>query len=164
MVSDGKIKFTKLKGFTLLELLVVVAIIGLLATVVMFSIRDSKTKGADAAIKSAMDQAKNQAELYFNNNNRSYEGLCANDPFNKNTIGRFLIAAQGTYGAPVNGPYIDGTAGSFSPIREVCHDSTTAYAAWIPLAFSSNNAWCIDSINNSKSTNAVLPANQMFCP
>lgn len=150
-------------GFTLLELLIVIAIIGLLLTVVLFAVSDSKRKGADAAIESAMMQAKNQAELYYNSNSRSYEGVCMNDPFNKNTIGRFLVAAQRTYGGIVNEPYTDDEIGTFSPVNEVCHDSNSEYTVWVPLAYSTN-AWCIDSRNISKMTNQILPANQTYCP
>lgn len=152
------------RGFTLLELLVSIAIIGLLASVIIFSISESKGKSADTAIKSAMTQAHNQAELYYNSNGRSYEGVCANDPFDKNTIGRFLVAAQNTYGGPVNEPYNDSVSGGFSPIVEICHDSVTDYVAWVPLKFQQNNAWCIDSRNISKKTTDVVFADEMNCP
>ena len=93
-------------GFTLIEVLVVVAIIGILASVVVFSVTVSKNKGADSAIQSAMQQAAGQAEVYYNVNNRSYEGVCANDAANQNTIGRFLVSSQETYGGPVNQPFL----------------------------------------------------------
>jgi type II secretory pathway pseudopilin PulG len=54
----------------------VVAIIGVIASVTIFSLDDSKGKAADKAIQSAMDQALNQAELYYVSNRRSYEGVC----------------------------------------------------------------------------------------
>src|SRR5574344_1835843 len=66
----------KNKGFTLIELLVVIAIIGILASVVLASLNSARAKGADAAIKSNLANARAQAELYYDSNNASYDGVC----------------------------------------------------------------------------------------
>jgi prepilin-type N-terminal cleavage/methylation domain-containing protein len=58
-VQDGR------SGFTLIELLVVIAIIGILSSVVLASLNTARNKGADAAIKSNIDNARAQAELYY---------------------------------------------------------------------------------------------------
>ncbi len=52
-------------GFTLLELLVVVAIIGLLATVVMVSLDSARGKGGDAGVKANLASVRNEAELQY---------------------------------------------------------------------------------------------------
>ena len=77
-------KSLKERGFTLLELLIVIAIIGILATVVLASMSQSKDKGADAGVKSNLLNARSQAEVYYTNSNRSYAGVC-----NDTTIGIF---------------------------------------------------------------------------
>ena len=69
-------KQTLSRGFTLIELLVVIAIIGILASVVLASLNSARDKGADAAIKSNLNNSRAQAELYYDNNDRSYDGLC----------------------------------------------------------------------------------------
>lgn len=152
------------KGFTLLEVLIVVTIVGILASVVIFSTSLSKNKGADSGIQSALRQATGQAEVYYNSNNLSYEGVCIDDPLDKNTIGRFLVAAQQTYGGPINAPYDDAVGGSFSPVREVCHDNNVSYAVWIPLVFQAGYAFCIDGYNRVVITNSVLGPNEFACP
>lgn len=55
-------------GFTLLELLVVVAIIGLLLAIVMYSVSDSRMKGRDAGRKSQIQEILKALELYYSDN------------------------------------------------------------------------------------------------
>lgn len=65
------------RGFTLIELLVVIAIIGILASVVLASLNSARDKGEDAAIKSNLNNARAQAELYYDDSGRTYVGVCA---------------------------------------------------------------------------------------
>ncbi len=64
------------RGFTLIELLVVIAIIGILASVVLASLNTARGKGSDAALKSSINNARAQAELYYDTNNNSYANVC----------------------------------------------------------------------------------------
>lgn len=52
-------------GFTLVELLVVMAIISILATVVISGFRSSQMRGRDAARKSDLKQLSNSLELFY---------------------------------------------------------------------------------------------------
>jgi len=63
------------KAFTLIEMLVVVAIIGILATAVIISIGPARTQARDARIRGDVEQLRNLAETYFNQNNFSYLGF-----------------------------------------------------------------------------------------
>lgn len=82
----------KTRGFTLIELLVVIAIIGILASVVLASLNTARDKGADAAIRSNLNNARAQAELYYDDNDNSYLNACAEAT--DGGIYQFLLAAE----------------------------------------------------------------------
>jgi type II secretion system protein G len=55
-------------GFTLIELIIVVAIIGILAAVVMVALTDARVKSRDAQRAQQSDQIIKALELYYSNN------------------------------------------------------------------------------------------------
>ncbi|MEX0935030.1 MAG: type II secretion system protein [Candidatus Paceibacterota bacterium] len=89
----------KTRGFTLIELLVVIAIIGILASVVLASLNTARDKGSDAAIKSNLNNARAQSELYYDDNDNSYSGVCtASSTDSPAGIADFEEAADGENG------------------------------------------------------------------
>src|SRR3972149_7394146 len=70
----------KIKGFTLVELLIVIAIISILVTMVLIAINPIRiiNDSRDAKKRSELNQVKTALQLYFNENN-SY-------PANPNTL------------------------------------------------------------------------------
>lgn len=67
----------KSKGFTIMELLVAIAIIGLLASVVLVSVNESRGNARDAKRISDLHDLRIAIEMYANENNGQY-------PLNKN--------------------------------------------------------------------------------
>ncbi len=57
------------KGFTIIELLIVIAIIGLLATISMVALNGARQKSRDAKRLADIRQIQTALELYFNDNN-----------------------------------------------------------------------------------------------
>jgi prepilin-type N-terminal cleavage/methylation domain-containing protein len=134
------------KGFTLIELLVVVAIIGILASVVLASLNTSRLKGADAAIKSDLANARSQAEiLYTTWGGYGVDGsptafspaaTCANTAD--------TLFADPTIWAQING------AMTVSGGLESCVSTSNSWAATVQLKQDLKTAWCVDSTGASK--------------
>ena len=134
----------KNKGFTLIELLVVIAIIGILASVVLASLNTARAKGADAAIKSNLNNARSQAELFYDtyaNPLNTYTAVCTAT----NGIAQFVTAATSA----------GGTA--------TCADTGgAAYRVSSPLKTSATSYYCVDSTGKAITT-ATAPSGTA-CP
>jgi prepilin-type N-terminal cleavage/methylation domain-containing protein len=130
-------------GFTLIELLVVIAIIGILSSVVLASLNTARSKGADAAVKSNLNNVRPQAELFYDAAG-DYTGVCATGGVN--TIGVGVQAAL--------------TAGSDTgALAARCFDDATTWVAWATLKSDPLLMWCADSTGVSRQgTVAAAPA------
>ncbi len=58
-------KLTKNRGFTLIEMLVVVAVIGILSTVLLNALGPAREKAKDARIVQEVNQVRNIAEIFY---------------------------------------------------------------------------------------------------
>ena len=74
--------FKKTKGFTIIELMVVIAIIVLLTAIVILAVDNYRGKAKDARIELDFGQLKTIAEA-INAESGSYSSFCDGDSFNK---------------------------------------------------------------------------------
>ncbi len=133
-------KQTTTRGFTLIELLVVIAIIGILASVVLASLNSARDKGANASIKSSINNARAQAELHYDNNNRTYTALCSDQTI-LNIQSSVTSAGGATWG---------------------CSVSASAYRLSAALVGTGAGYYCVDS--TGKATSTLTAPSTTACP
>jgi prepilin-type N-terminal cleavage/methylation domain-containing protein len=131
------------KGFTLIELLVVIAVIGILASVVLASLNTSRGRASDAAVKTAMNTIRSQAELYYLS--QTPNGYSVNgSPVTSCTSGIFADAVIASARAQI-------AAQALSTATISCATNTTGnkWAVSVSQLKSSGTSWCIDSSGSS---------------
>lgn len=126
------------RGFTLIELLVVIAIIGILASVVLASLNSARDKGADAAIKSSINNGRAQAELFYDDNSNSYANLC-----NDSTINNIETAVANAGG---------------SAATNVCDSTAAAYSLKSVLVSNPGDYYCVDSTGVAETVTGTMPS------
>ena len=138
------------KGFTIIELLVVVAIIAVLTGIVLVNVTSYINKGKDAAIQGNLSSLTTNAAAYFDANG-NYTAFCADA-----TATNPLAAADKAY---------DGN----STADEVtdCNGAATAWAACSQLKVS-DSYFCTDSTGAKKTigtrTTCVTAWAATVCP
>ena len=69
------LKFKKNTGYTLIEIIVVIAILGFVITSAMYAINISRMKSRDAKRMADLDAIRKAIELYYDDNDNIYPGI-----------------------------------------------------------------------------------------
>lgn len=93
--------FAGKKGFTLIELLVIVAIVGLLSSIILASLRISRDRGANAAIKANLNTIRTQSHIVFDQDGHYNNLFAPGSP----ALNAFNAAAFNLSGEPSPGTY-----------------------------------------------------------
>ncbi len=155
------------RAYSLVELLVVVAIIGVLSSIVIASASQSRAKSIDSAVKTNLNNARLQAEVFFIKNGESFStpsNICASDFAQDNVTKSIKSYGQAAIAAFNSTSYSFSTA-LFTPstsVRAVCHASATQWAMQSPLKTAGN--WCVDYTGASKYTTSNLASGATKCP
>lgn len=159
------------KGFTLIELLVVIAIVGILSTVVLGSLGTSRSKAANANIKSSLSNARAQAELFYDTNGSlGYTGACgsANSSGGAGSIRKFIDAAHAV--SPATSVLYGYSDAQTNTTRSVCHANASVWVISVPLKYPETSGattyyyYCVDSTGASSNKISPLPGSQGACP
>ena len=120
----------------MIELLVVVAIIGILASVVLASLNTARSKGANASVKANLANVRPQAEIVYDGASpNSYATACANA-----TVAAALASADAAGGG-----------------ANKCFGDADSWVAVTELKVTENGStgWCVDSTGKSKGVTAA---------
>jgi len=121
------------RGFTLIELIVVIAIVAILSGIILFSVTQYISKGRDSNISGSLAILVPAGEAYYNFDN-TYDGFCDSD-----------VVANTVSQMPGN---VSGACFSTSNPSGVCCSVAENGRAWAACAteFSNANyAYCVDS-------------------
>lgn len=125
------------KGFTLIELIVTIAIIAVLSGIVLFSISQYISRGKDSNISANLAILIPAGEVFYNGNGNSYnDGSASFCNPNQNSVIKNAIAQM-----PVNplGPCQTNAAGL------CCYAESQAWAACAQEFTDTAMAFCVDS-------------------
>jgi len=140
------------KGFTLAELIVVIVIIAVLASIVMISVAQYIGKAKDARIKSDMVNIALAMAACFSSNGtyQSYNGSPAcfdNTIYVSSALKADITSANGNNGGVL-----------------VENNSATAYCLSTQLASDDNVYVCVDSIGVTKTSATAICTSSNVCP
>jgi type II secretory pathway pseudopilin PulG len=122
-------------GFTLVEIMVIVAITALIATIILASMGESRKEAKDAAIKTSLAEIRKTGELLYHET-ASYVGVCDPSPVGDNTL-----SDSGDFGQIED--YIEKQGGIV-----FCREEEEAYAVISTL--NRSDCWCIDSLGDAR--------------
>lgn len=117
------------QGFTLIELMVTIAIIGILASIALPAYTDYVVRGKLAEAYSELSTMRTKIEQYFQDN-RTYVGACAAGTVAPLPTGKYFTysctLAASTYTVTASGITSQGTGGFTFTINESNTRATTA--------------------------------------
>ncbi len=123
----------KQKGFTLIEILVVVALIGFLASVVLVSLNVARIRSRDAKRLGDMSQLQKALELYYGNY-KGYPGASAGSPLlstaEVSRIPTAPIPADGACDSLTNPVGESANTYYYVPTGSVVIDGNTVYSSY----------------------------------
>jgi len=127
-----------IKGFTIIEMLVVVAIIGLLSSVILTALGPARDKAKDSRIIQEVNQVRSVAETLYNG---SYDALETENFRNENlkALADDIAAQGGALAISKSSPALSKTYAAYSNLNTKAGDTENPIIQY----------YCIDSAGHS---------------
>jgi prepilin-type N-terminal cleavage/methylation domain-containing protein len=139
-----------MKGFTLVELLIFIAIIGILASIVLVSVFSARQKAADSRIRNNIAQLRWEAEIVYDTQGASFDDWSTHPSVSQQVnilLDDIVLALKGAGAATV---------------RDTDNDT---YCVSAPLVSISGRHYCVDAGGVFAEVTAPCPATAPFeCP
>lgn len=128
------------KGFTIIELIVVIAVISVLASIILINVTGYINKSKEHAVKTEMSQVRQSAAIYFDAHG-NYSNFC------DSTNAGILFDSVSKFASITDWGCNNGT-----PHEKVCcrDKDITKWGACARLVIDETKAWCVDSTGNSR--------------
>jgi len=126
------------KGFTLIELVVVIAVIAVLSGIILFTVSLYINKGKDSNISGNLAVLVPAGEAYYNGNGNSYENFCTSTVFNNAKAQMPINSSGDCYNISTNPSGVCCVVDSYN----------STYQSWVACAREFTNpssVYCIDS-------------------
>jgi len=123
------------KGFTIIELIVVIAIIAVLAAIVLVNVTQYVAKGKNSAIKGDMSTIMTNAAIFYDQNSSTYTGFSATTNYTNPAAG---VTSNG--GTISNAIKADGSAFCACSTMNITNSEPTG------------TTYCVDTNGNKQQT------------
>lgn len=157
---------SKRTGFGLVELIIVIAIIGILVTLVITATTHSRLKGQDTAIRSSTGQLRLMAEQVYDDQGASYLNWHLN-PAVQSQVAQLLADIDEKYGNPTPDVYPTSYPGSYETVLRATQRKNYCISA--PLRSEPGSYYCVDAtgvfkITSAHCTEQTLTGPPLRCP
>lgn len=143
----------KQAGVTFLEILLVIAVLGILFTLVLAGVNSSRRKAIDNRIRSNVSQLRLLAEIAFDSNGGTYLDW-SNEISIQDELTRLLEENDKDYGDAAGPPYVTA----------VRNTEPQGYCVSAPLTASSGDYYCVDATGKFQTASSPCPEALLRCP
>jgi prepilin-type N-terminal cleavage/methylation domain-containing protein len=151
----------KNKGFTIVELIVVIAIIAVLAAIVLVNVTQYINKSKNSAIKGNLASLTTNAAAYFDENATDVGGaFCLDADTGAGAAGPIALAIKGAYNDTADLTCVGDAAVASGGT------GTQAWCAWsntLAVGTTAASTWCVDSTGYKGETHTGCTGTSYTC-
>jgi prepilin-type N-terminal cleavage/methylation domain-containing protein len=146
----------KHRAFTMIELLVVVAIIGILSVTVMAALGTARGRGNDGGVKGDLSTVQVQGTLYYGIGNTYGSSTSSCTPSGGSVFNDTSTTIEDGVGTALAAAVKHANGGDVQ-----CRSNGSAFL--VAAKLTNNNYWCIDSVGTATEKTSAPGSSQTNC-